>query len=100
MKQSNSLKFKVWIYLIVFSVIIIGFLWFFQILSFKSYYELSTKQRIDSVLVKISNRYNKDDYVNYFNDLAFNNNLCIEIYDGLNRNYSSITCNARTGEFN
>ena len=100
MKQSNSLKFKVWIYLIVFSVIIIGFLWFFQILSFKTYYELSTKQRIDSVLVKIMNKYNKDDYVNYFDDLAFNNNLCIEIYEDLTREYSSITCNARTGEFN
>ena len=99
MKQSNSLKFKVWIYLIVFSVIILGFLWFFQVVSFKSYYELSTKQRIDTVLVRIMNSYQKENYNEYFDDLAFNNNLCIEIYDDLTRKYSSITCNARTGEF-
>ena len=98
MKHNNSLKFKIWIYLIVFSIIILGFLWFFQVISFKTYYEFSTKQRIDSVLIKIMNNYKKDDYNEYLDDVAFKNNLCIEIYDGLSRKYYSITCNARTVE--
>ncbi len=99
MKQNNSLKFKVWIYLIVFSILILGFLWFFQVISFKSYYEFSTKERINSVLVKIMNNYKKDNYAEYLDDLAFKNDFCIEIYDGLTKKYSSITCNVRTGEF-
>ncbi len=93
MKQiKNKLSFKVLIYLVIFSIIIIGVLWFLQVISFGKYYELSVKRDINNVIDEIKEKYDKDGYEDYFNKISFENNMCIEIYDGLTTSYSSISC--------
>ena len=100
MKQiKNSLEFKVWCYLIGFSVIILFFLWFFQVVSLKSYYELSTKKEINKVVKQVKNNYDDIDYEDIFNKLSFNTDTCIELYDGTLRVYSSFSCNTKSIEF-
>ena len=56
------------------------------------YYELSVKGDINDVVDEIKDHYNDDNYEEYFNRLSFENNMCIEIYDGLSTSYSSISC--------
>ena len=88
----NKLNFKILSYLVIFSIIILFLLWFLQILSLDKYYELSVKGDINDVVDEIKNHYNDDNYEEYFNRLSFENNMCIEIYDGLSTSYSSISC--------
>ena len=88
----NKLNFKILSYLVVFSIIILSLLWFLQILSLDKYYELSVKGDINDVVDEIKDHYNDDNYEEYFNRLSFENNMCIEIYDGLSTSYSSISC--------
>lgn len=93
MKQiKNKLSFKILIYLVIFSIIILGVLWFLQVLSLDKYYELSVKRDINKVVDKIKENYNDDNYQDYFNRLSFDNNMCIEIYNGLTTSYSSVSC--------
>lgn len=97
-QMKNKLKFKVWCYLILFSIIILLFLWFFQVVSLKSYYELSTKKEIDSVINKVISNYQNEDSNEYFNKLSFDTDMCIEIYEGMKRNYYSFSCNVNSIE--
>lgn len=94
----NKLKFNVWCYLIIFSIIILLFLWFFQIVSLKNYYELSTKKEIELVIDKVVNNYKRENFRAIFNKISFDTDMCIEIYDGLKRNYYSFSCNANSIE--
>ena len=93
MKQiKNKLNFKVLIYLVVFSIIILAFLWFLQVVSLDKFYELSVKRDINNVIDDIKENYESNNYEDYFNKLSFENNMCIEIYDGLTTSYASISC--------
>lgn len=84
----------------MFSVVIILFLWLFQVVSLKSYYELSTKKEISEVVEKVEKNYTDSNYEDYFNKLSFNTDMCIEIYDGTKRSYYSFSCNANSIESN
>lgn len=97
-RMKNSLKFKVFCYMIVFSLIILSLLWFSQVFSLNSYYEFSTKRDINKVVNKVKNGYDEYDYETYFNKLSFDNDMCIEIYDYTSRVYYSSSCNARSIE--
>ena len=88
----NSLSFKILIYLIFFSIAILVILWQLQVVSLGKFYEISVKDDIDNVILEIKEKYNSEDYEDYFNKLSFKNNMCIEIYDGVTIMYSSISC--------
>ena len=99
MKQiRNKLEYKVWLYLIIFSFIIIGLLWFFQVLSLENYYEISTKNEMQIVLEQVRNNYEKNDYQNTFNRISDTSGICIELFDGTMRSYSSIGCRVKAIE--
>lgn len=85
----NKLNFKILSYLILFSLIILVVLWFLQVVSFNSYYELSVRRNLKSVVNEVVENYESEDYLNR---LSFDNNMCIEIYDGTMMSYSSISC--------
>lgn len=90
MKQiKNRLNFKILGYLIFFSIIILLVLWFLQVVSFGTYYELSIRRNLQSVVNDVKENY---DSTEYLNRLSFDNNMCIEIYDGMTLSYSSISC--------
>ena len=90
MKQiKNKLSFKILGYLIFFSLIILVVLWFLQVVSFDSYYELSIRRNLRNVVNDVKENYKSE---NYLNRLSFDNNMCIEIYEGTMMSYSSISC--------
>ncbi len=94
----SSLDFKVWIHLIVFSIIILVFLWLFQVVSLKSYYELSTKSEINSIVEKVKKYYDNSNYASYFNKLSYETSMCIELYNDMTRTYYSSSCSANSIE--
>ena len=91
--NKNSLKIKVLLYLLLFSIVILLFLWFFQVISLNSYYELSIKRELGKVVKNVNLNYDKDNYDDIFNVLSHEEDMCIEIYNNSRLMFSSIRCN-------
>lgn len=89
MKQNRSMTSKIWFYLIIFSIIILTFLWLFQVIFLKSYYRLMKEKDIRNIVSTISQNYNSNQINDILDHLSFSNNVCIEIIDNLNSLYSS-----------
>lgn len=96
--KKNSLSIKIWKYLIIFSILILAFLWFFQVVFLSSFYESSKKKDMDKIVLKISSLYqeanNTNDFLESINQLSYETGICIEITDASSTNsYSTNTFN-------
>lgn len=87
--KKNSLKHKVLFYLAIFTFVIIGGLWFLQILSLGTYYELSKTSTIEKIAKKVYDSYDDKDYKDILDNLAFEDDVCIEITNKYNIYYST-----------
>ena len=87
MKSNNSLKKHIWLYLIIFTLLIVLFLWLFQVIFIDKYYELSKTDQIKKTTLKIIKNYDED--VTYLDKISFENNVCIEIVKDSITIYSS-----------
>lgn len=77
--QKNSLTVKIWLYLALFSCIILIFLWFFQISFLDDYYEWSKKRDLNETANKIIETYDKNNIETMFNMIAYEKGVCIEV---------------------
>lgn len=86
--KSNSLKTNIWIYLIIFTLIIILFLWLFQVVFINSFYEYSRIKQIQETAYQIHKNY---DSINTtaLEKLSYKNDVCIEIVKDYITIYSS-----------
>ena len=80
-------------YLLLFSIVILLFLWFFQVISLDSYYAHSVKREINDVVNNVRLNYNDEDYDDIFNVISHEEDMCIEIYNNNRLLFSSIRCN-------
>jgi len=87
--KKNSLKHKLLFYLTIFATVIIGGLWFLQILSLGTYYEISKTSKIEKIAKKVYNSYNEENYKDILDNLAFEDDVCIEITNKQNIYYST-----------
>lgn len=78
--RSKTLSKKIWLYLIIFSVLILGFLWFFQIIFLNKYYELTRIHQLDQTADKIISNYKQNNFEQLFTNISFEKNVCIEAY--------------------
>lgn len=85
--NKNKLTRHIWFYLIVFTLSIILFLWFFQVVFINSYYEYSKTNQIKNVTDEILQNYDND--IEYLNKLSYEENICIEIVKNRITIYSS-----------
>lgn len=79
-KRSN-LKYKIWLYLIIFSFSILILLWLFQVIFLDTYYKwYKTKEliRTSEEVVANSGTYN---YEEKLDEIAYNNGVCIELVE-------------------
>lgn len=76
--KSNKISTNIWIYLSVFSLVLMIFLWIFQVLFLQLYYEAGVKNNLNKVVNKVS-QYKYKDINSYIENLAYQNNVCIEI---------------------
>ena len=85
--KRNSLKNKILKYLLIFTFVILGGIWFLQILSLDIYYELSKKSEIKNIASKVKTAYAANDYSNILDNLAYREDVCIEIIEDKNISY-------------
>lgn len=91
--KTKSLHFKVWFYLIVFSLSVIALLWFCQIVSLDYFYEYSKSKELDLITLKIDKSYTKDNFYEYLNTISLNTDACIQVYNKNEIVYSSSQSN-------
>ena len=80
--KSITLKNTLWIYLTIFSILILFFLWTFQIIFLDKYYESSKTKEIKLAAFLIKEKYEKNkDLTDTFNNLLFDKGICINILE-------------------
>ena len=96
--KKNSLNIKIWKYLIIFSILILAFLWFFQVVFLDSFYENSKNKDMKHIVSQIytiyENTNNSDTFISKINELSYQTGVCIEITDStLNSSYTTNSFN-------
>lgn len=89
--MKNSLKSKIWQYLIIFSLVIILFLWLFQVIFINKYYEYTKTKDIKHIANKLLTAYNSENIYNTLDEISYQENLCIEITSSNSTLYRSST---------
>lgn len=80
MKLNNkSLIVKIWSFLALFSILIITFLWFFQVIFIDTYYEWHKTNEINIMTKLVKNNYGKDNFENILNEIHYKRGICIEV---------------------
>lgn len=83
--NKNSMNRKIWFYLVIFSLLILIFLWIFQILFLSTYYEHRKTKDMEEIVLKVMNSYEDTnsitDYSNTLERISFENGICIELTD-------------------
>ena len=77
--KKNSLRKKIWVYLFIFALFILALIWLLQVLFLNRYYEWSKINDIKEISFKLKDGFNKDDYADIFDNIAFSDDVCIEI---------------------
>ena len=80
-KTKNSINKEIWKYFLLFSILILSFLWLFQVLFFGSYYKSVKINDVKTVANQIKKNYNNLDFEESINNLALDKEVCIEIID-------------------
>lgn len=80
--MKNSLNKEIWKYFLIFSVIILGFLWIFQVLFLDQYYRYAKTNDIKSVAKLIRLRQSSKNIESIINKAAYENEVCVEIING------------------
>ena len=91
--KRNSLKFKIWTYLIIFSILILSFLWLFQIIFLDSFYEKAKIKDIANTINAINTSYQNKTLNNTLDDLGHDNGVCIQILSNNQTVYDSSSFN-------
>lgn len=93
--KSNSLKINIWLFLSAFSIFILCFLWFFQIIFLGSYYKSYKTDELDKAATELRESQNLNSKT--IEDIAQKRDICIEIYG--NDTYFSTISNKGCMEF-
>lgn len=80
--KKNSINSKIWFYLVLFSILILIFLWIFQIIFLSSYYEWRKTKDMKNIVKQVATTYNANNTDNFYDELeriSFENGICIEL---------------------
>lgn len=91
----NSLKVKILIYLTIFAILILSFLWLFQIIFLDSFYEKTKVNEINKSSTVVKNGFKNayDELFNTIDDLSKDKGICIQIISNTVLVYDSSTFN-------
>ena len=81
LKKKNSLNLQILSYFLIFSILLLGFLWLFQVTFLDSFYKLEKSKEIKYVAEKIKKNQKSDNLQEVIDNLSFENEVCIEITD-------------------
>lgn len=75
----KSLKFKIWLYFALFAALLMGILWFLQIIFLDTYYEEMKVSQTRKVANAIISHYRQDNLIEYISSLSYENDMFIHI---------------------
>ncbi len=78
---SHSLRTHIWLYFILYVVIVFVLLWVFQIVFLEKFYDRMKIADIRNVAEQMISNYGKEEYEELYDQLAYENDLCIEVMD-------------------
>lgn len=78
----KGLKFKIWLYFVLFAALLMGILWFLQIFFLDTYYEEMKISQTKRVANSIISRYGEGNLVEYISELSQKNDMFIHIETG------------------
>ncbi len=87
--KKSSLKTKVWLYLSLFTLVILVGVFILQVMSLGTYYEWRKQSKIKDIAKKVSAAYNTGDYSDILDNLAYQEDICIEITENNEISYST-----------
>lgn len=89
MKTRSNLRYKIWIYLIVFSLSITILLWLFQVIFLDGYYKWYKTKELVSTVNTIVQNYNEENYEQSLDDISHDRGVCIELVNNSKLVYTS-----------
>lgn len=75
----KSLKFKIWVYFVLFAALLMSILWFLQIFFLDTYYEEMKISQTRKIANSIISKYGEDHLVEYISTLSYKNDMYIHI---------------------
>lgn len=75
----KSLKFKIWLYFVVFAAVLMMILWSLQILFLDTYYEEMKISETSKIAKSIISRYGDADLIGYISSVSYKNDIYIHI---------------------
>ena len=87
--KTRSLRANLLIYFLIFSAIILSFLYFFQIVFFNTYYKINRTNILEQTVSQIEKNYNKKNNEEILNALSIENEVCIQVMNENNLIYYS-----------
>lgn len=91
--KNKKLIFKIFLYLSIFSFLILILIWIFQILLLNNYYEHYKTEELFDTLTTIKKSYNQENFYSILEDVSYNTDFCIEITYKKETTYSNIKNN-------
>lgn len=75
----KSLKFKIWVYFVLFAALLMTLLWFLQIFFLDTYYEEMKISETRKIANEIVEHYGDDDLIEYISSISYKNDMYIHI---------------------
>lgn len=91
--KTNNLRNKIWLYFIGFCIIVLTFLWFFQVIFLNGYYEFVKTKEISKIAKDIANDYNNESIDELLDSITYKQGVCIELIYHNTEIYSSNSIN-------
>ena len=91
--KNKSLILKIFIYLSIFTCIILFLIWLFQIILLNQYYEYYKTDELNQTIALIKKQSTSDALYNTLENISYNTDFCVEIIKNNETVYSSIQDN-------
>ena len=79
MKAKNNLRYKIFLYLTVFSLSILLCIWLFQVIFLDGYYKWYKTKELINTIETITTTYNEDNYEEILDNISYDRGVCIEL---------------------
>lgn len=79
MKSKSNLRYKIWLYLIVFSLSILLCLWLLQVIFLDGYYKWYKTKELINTTETITTTYNEENYEEILDNISHDRGVCIEL---------------------
>lgn len=88
-RHKMSISFNILLYFIVLSIVILCFIWIFQIILLNAHYKISRTKALNNALNILSKNYDNKNYKEIYEEISINNDICIELVEKNVIEYSS-----------